>query len=70
MNAADDAVLEAIERWKKRVISAFALLSLLVAILVALTIEIGALAHTIRRELHGQPTSSQHTQRATDLAER
>lgn len=53
MLVADDSVVEAIERWKKRAISAFALLSLLIAILVALTIEVGALVNTVHRELPG-----------------
>lgn len=48
MSVTDDAVLEALERWKKRVISAFALLSLIIAILVALIIEVGALVDTVR----------------------
>jgi len=48
---ADDAVLAALGLWKKRIIEAFALLSLLIAILVALLIEVGALVDTLHREL-------------------
>ena len=63
---ADDGVLEAIERWKKRAISAFALLSLLIAILVALTIEVGALVNTVHRELPASVHAGQPPAASTD----
>jgi hypothetical protein len=47
MSDKDDRVLDALERWKKRLISAFALLSLIIAILVALIIEVAALVDTV-----------------------
>ena len=38
----DDKFLEALERWKKRAIAAFALLALLIAMVVALIVELDA----------------------------
>jgi hypothetical protein len=52
MLASDDAFLESLDRWKKRAISAFALLSLLIAMLVALVIELAALADVVQSKFH------------------
>lgn len=37
----DDAFLHAIDRWKKRLLAIFSLLALVIAIIVALSIEVG-----------------------------
>jgi len=42
VGAERDRILEALERWKKWTIAAFAWLSLLIAIVVALIVELGA----------------------------
>lgn len=61
----NDEVLDRLDCWKKRVIAAFSLLSLVVAVLIALIIEASAIKDVVNSKFLSEQARPDHTPTTT-----